>query len=208
MNYGGRMIVWINGTFGVGKTTTATRLKALDPEWRLFDPEHVGYLLSSNLHDVAFDDFQELPPWRKLVPVVADEIMKFTGDSLVAVQSVLVEEYWRELRLGLAERDVDVFHVVLDCDEAALRDRIIADEVERGAEQWRLDHIASYEAARSWMVPAADLTVQTAGRTPDDVASEILTAVDARPQAPVQGRSSPVREKGQFVGKSRSRRGV
>jgi hypothetical protein len=41
------MIVWINGAFGSGKTTTAGLLtKRLDGA-KLFDPEYVGYLLMS-----------------------------------------------------------------------------------------------------------------------------------------------------------------
>ena len=36
------MIIWLNGTFGVGKTSTADRLAALIPDGRVFDPEHFG----------------------------------------------------------------------------------------------------------------------------------------------------------------------
>ena len=94
------MIIWINGTFGVGKTTTANALLK-GSSWRLFDPEHVGFLLAGNLRDLEFDDFQDLPPWRELVPAVADEIYRFTGpEGMVAVQTVLVADYWDELVRG------------------------------------------------------------------------------------------------------------
>ena len=43
------MIVWLNGTFGCGKTTTAAELCPLIPSSRLFDPETVGYMLGRNL---------------------------------------------------------------------------------------------------------------------------------------------------------------
>lgn len=95
------MIIWVNGTFGAGKTTTATQLVELSTDLRLFDPEWVGYLLSNNLADHEFTDFQQLPPWRALVPPVADEIARFTGQHLVAVQTVLVEDYWQEIETGL-----------------------------------------------------------------------------------------------------------
>jgi broad-specificity NMP kinase len=36
------MLVWLNGTFGVGKTTTAIALVEADDRYRLFDPEQVG----------------------------------------------------------------------------------------------------------------------------------------------------------------------
>ena len=40
------MIVWINGAFGSGKTTTAGLVtKRLDGA-KLFDPEYVGYMLT------------------------------------------------------------------------------------------------------------------------------------------------------------------
>ncbi len=85
------MIVWINGTFGVGKTTTAGLL-AERTDWRVFDPEHVGYLLQSNMADVPVEDFQDLGPWRTLVPMVADEIFLATSNpAMIAVQTVLDE---------------------------------------------------------------------------------------------------------------------
>jgi hypothetical protein len=37
------VIVWLNGTFGCGKTTAASELRSLIPSSRLFDPETVGY---------------------------------------------------------------------------------------------------------------------------------------------------------------------
>lgn len=54
-------IIWINGTFGAGKTTTAGKLVELTDRTRLFDPEHVGYMLSANLSDQQFTDFHDLP---------------------------------------------------------------------------------------------------------------------------------------------------
>ena len=90
-HYDHNMIVWLNGTFGVGKTTTAKLMEARG-SWRAFDPEHVGYMLAANLRDQSFDDFQELQPWRSLVPAVAEEIYRYTNQPLLAVQTVLVRE--------------------------------------------------------------------------------------------------------------------
>lgn len=175
------MIVWINGTFGVGKTTTARALHERTG-WRLFDPEHVGYLLAANLRDLEFDDFQDLPPWRTLVPIVADEILRHTGSTtMVAVQTVLVQEYWDELTVGLAARDLPTFHVVLDCGDPELRRRIEDDEDEAQARQWRLDHIDDFEQARPWLTASADLLVDTSTRTPDEVAQLVEHATRAAP---------------------------
>src|SRR5580700_5135958 len=41
LRYLARVILWMNGAFGVGKTTTARILREREPSWRLFDPESV-----------------------------------------------------------------------------------------------------------------------------------------------------------------------
>lgn len=173
------MIVWINGTFGVGKTTTAG-LVSEQSGWRLFDPEHVGYLLAGNMRDLNFDDFQDLPPWRDLVPVVANAIYRYTSaPGMVAVQTVLVENYWDELKAGLSECGLPVFHVVLDCQEQELRHRIANDEVEHQAKDWRLDHIAKFQQARSWLARSADVVVDTTRMLPAAVAETVTEAARA-----------------------------
>ncbi len=166
------MIIWINGTFGVGKTSTARALCA-EPSLRLFDPEFVGSMLADQLKDHEFDDFQDLAPWRALVPPVAKQIHDFTSTNLVAVQTVLNASYWDELLAGLRSVDMPVFHVVLDCNEGELRRRIESDREEPTAKDWRLDHIKTFHAARSWMTEAADLVVDTTERPIVDVAATI-----------------------------------
>jgi hypothetical protein len=171
------MILWLNGTFGVGKTTTSRCIAEVSAEWHPFDPEWVGYMLRANLDGVPFDDFQDLAAWRRLVPHVMHEVGLLTGEHLIASQTVLVEDYWNELRSGLEDRGLEVFHVLLDCDEAVLRDRISCDADERGAQEWRVRHLEDYRAARAWMVRAADQVVDTSGSDPGKVAVQILDAV-------------------------------
>jgi hypothetical protein len=174
------MLLWLNGTFGVGKTTTAREIVDRATGWRLFDPEWVGFMLRANLSDQQFDDFQELPPWRALVPRVAKEIGQLTGEELVAVQTVLVEDFWLELRSGFDELGLDLFHVVLDVEDGALRDRIAQDTVEDSAKDWRLSRIETFHAARAWMTAQADLVIDVTERGPRDAANAILNAMDGR----------------------------
>ncbi|WP_224046664.1 hypothetical protein [Arthrobacter sp. NicSoilB4] len=47
-------------------------------------------MLAHSLKGQAFTDFQDLPAWRTLVPAVALEIRRHTGQDLVAVQTVLM----------------------------------------------------------------------------------------------------------------------
>jgi hypothetical protein len=174
------MIIWLNGTFGAGKSATARELVPLVPGGRLFDPELVGYVLMEYLSDHEFSDFQDLAPWRTLVPIVTSQVAQFTGQHLIATQSVLNEAYWDELRQGFSRYLLDVFHVVLHVESSVLRERIKADEEEKKACQWRLNHIPDYTAARPWLEKTADLVVDSTALTARETASAIAAAMQTR----------------------------
>jgi hypothetical protein len=171
------VIIWLNGAFGGGKTSTAVELASILPGARQFDAEWVGYMLRANLADQQFTDFQQLRPWRTLVPAVMQEVIDLTGQHLIAVQTVLVEEYWQDLRAGLDARSLEVFHVLLHADPAALAERIRADQADPGARQWRLDHIGVFEAAMPWLETAADLVIDSTRFSVADVARAVADAV-------------------------------
>jgi predicted kinase len=174
------VIVWVNGTFGAGKTTVSRLVAERVPGLRLFDPEYVGYLLRANLSDHPVRDFRDWESWRVLTPVVADELGRFTGQGLVAPQTVLEEDYWDELVRGLSDRGHDVLHVLLEADEATMRARIEADAEEAKARTWRLAHLSTYAEARTWMVRRADLVVDTTDLTAVQVADRVCAAVRSR----------------------------
>ena len=173
------MIIWLNGTFGAGKTTTAGYLAGRLANARSFDPEEVGYLLRATLDDHEFKDFQDLQPWRELVPVFTENIARFTGQHLIAVQTVLREDYWQELTAGFQRTRLDIFHVLLHVDSGVLAERIKADEVEAPC-QWRLDHIGDYEKARPWMESAADLVIDTTYLPVADAGERIAAEAEQR----------------------------
>lgn len=174
------MLLWLNGAFGVGKTTTAREIVARSSGRRLFDPELVGLMLQASLRDHPFQDFQEMPAWRALVLRVADEISRQSGEELVAVQTVLVEGIWRELCERFTALGIDVFHVVLNIKESALRERIAGDTLEADAKAWRLSHIEAFLAARAWMTAEADLVVDVTVSEPRAAASAVLQALLGR----------------------------
>jgi hypothetical protein len=171
------VIIWLNGAFGAGKTSTARELAGILPGVRQFDPEWVGFMLRANLADQNFTDFQQLRPWRTLVPAVMQEVIELTGQDLIAVQTVLVREYWQELRAGLDQRDLTCCHVVLRVHPGTLAARIRADDADPGACQWRLDHIGAFEDARPWLEAEADVLIDSTGLTAAQVAGLIASAV-------------------------------
>ncbi|MEU5163003.1 AAA family ATPase [Streptomyces sp. NPDC020875] len=174
------MIVWLNGTHGAGKTTTAALLQPLLPDSRVLDAEKVGETLMDIKPGLAWRDgnFQHWPPWRPLVVETARRVLEYTGGTLVMPMTVLVEEYWREISTGLASYGVPVRHFVLHADRETLRGRIEGDEV-LGPSPFRMRYLDPYaEAARTWLHADAEV-VDTTRLTPAEAAARIAKAVNA-----------------------------
>ena len=168
-------VIWLNGTFGSGKTTAARELMSLIPGSRILDSEQIGFLLRDVLTPETVSDFQDWPPWRALVVATATEVLAYTGGYVIIPQSVLVQQYWQEIRNGFDIAEVAVHHMVLHAAREELVRRIEADTVETTARQWRLDHLDAYEAADAWHRHEAHI-IDTTRLRPQEVAARIATA--------------------------------
>lgn len=188
------MIVWINGTFGAGKSTTARELVDLIPNSTLYDPEIIGgamnWLLPQKRLDEV-DDYQDLPIWRRLVVDAAAALLAEVGGVLVVPMTLLRQEYRDEIFGALAARRIQVRHVLLAPDETILRARIRGrtpdgsdpETLER-VRQWSLDHIEPYRAAlRDWLTADAHV-VDTSALTPAEAAAAVAEAVASGTAAP------------------------
>ncbi|WP_053914371.1 AAA family ATPase [Streptomyces sp. TP-A0875] len=172
------MIVWLNGTHGVGKTTTGALLQRLIPDSRVLDAEKVGETLMDIAPGLpATDNFQHWPPWRPLVVETARRVLDYTGGTLVMPMTVLVEQYWREISSGLARHSIPVRHFVLHADQDTLRGRIARDTVLGPDSPFRLRYLAPYaEAARTWLHAEAEV-VDTTRLSAAQAARRIAKAV-------------------------------
>ena len=182
------MIVWINGAFGAGKTTTARELIDLIPNSTLFDPDVVGgglahLLPAKRLAEVS--DYQDLPVWRRLVVDTAAALLAELGGVLVVPMTLLRQEYRDEIFGGLAARRIPVRHLVLTQAETILRTRIatrerpagLADEEDSARRQWCYDHIKPYHHALSRWLAADAHPVDNSAATPRETALRIAEAV-------------------------------
>ena len=170
------MIVWLNGTHGVGKTTTSVLVQKRVPGSRILDAEKVGETLMDvrpALPDLA--NFQHWPPWRPLVVETARRLLEYTGGVLVMPMTVLLEAYWREIRDGLAGYGIPVRHFLLHADEATLRARIDGDAV-MGPSAFRHRYVEEYLAAYDGWLAAEAEVVDTALLTPVEVAQQVADA--------------------------------
>lgn len=180
------MIVWLNGAFSTGKTSTARELTELIPDSTLYDPEVIGGALRclmppKRMGEVG--DFQDLPIWRRLVADAAAALLAEVGGVLVVPMTLLRQDYRDEIFGALASRRIPVRHVLLTLDETILRARIAnREEYENDPERsesvrrWALDHIAPYRAALPWL-RADTFAVDTGGLTPREVAERVAEAV-------------------------------
>ncbi|MFF1869130.1 NUDIX domain-containing protein [Kitasatospora herbaricolor] len=189
------MIVWVNGTFGAGKTSACRELVELLPGSLLFDPELVGYGLARMLpaeRAAELSDFQDLPSWRRLVPEYAAALLSEVPGPLVVPMTVLREEYRDEMFGGLAARGLAVHHFVLDPAETILRDRIEGRDAypgqpERSArvKEWGLENLSRYRAARRWLSRDAEL-LDTGALTPRQTAERLAGLVkDGAARCPI-----------------------
>ncbi|MFI6013407.1 AAA family ATPase [Streptomyces sp. NPDC051243] len=177
------MIIWLNGTFGAGKTTTAKELVDLVPDAAIFDAEYVGYMLRHVEKLPQLGDFQHWPPWRHLVVETAAQLLGYVGGVLVVPQTVLVEQYWTEMRTGLDKYGIPVHHFVLHADPDTLTERIETDGETNTrfpqARQWRLDHRSAYREALPWLSREGTV-IDTVRVSPPQVARLIADAASPR----------------------------
>lgn len=158
------MIIWLNGTFGAGKTSTANAITEIRPEAALIDPELIGELIEPAL---GADDFQDLPLWRELVVTSLSRLVEHGAGPLVVPMTLLEQDYASEIFTGLGARGVRVHHVLLHARRDELQRRIMLadpeepDQVRLPRQRWRLDHLDEYSHALPWLRRSAALVVDT-----------------------------------------------
>jgi hypothetical protein len=170
----GVVIVWINGAFGVGKTTTAGLLAKRLDDAKVFDPEYVGFMLRPFV-ETPTGDFQDLPLWRCLVVETMTGLVRhWPHTTWIAPMSLINRAYRAEVLDGIRAAGVELREVVLVVSEAQLRARIDADRVETVARQWRQDHVAQAVAAFDSLTDACFID---ASRAPEMVVDAVLERI-------------------------------
>ncbi|MFI9048812.1 NUDIX domain-containing protein [Streptomyces sp. NPDC053427] len=180
------MIVWLNGTFGAGKTTAAQEVLDLLPGSTLYDPELLGSGLRLMLPAKRFeeiDDYQDLPSWRRMVVDTAAALLTEVPGPLVTPMTLLRQEYRDEIFGSLAARRIPVRHVLLHAEETILRERIARrtepqgdPEADASVRRWCLEHLGPYARALEWISNDAHV-VDTTRLTPRQTAEQVVEAV-------------------------------
>ncbi|KLV24212.1 AAA family ATPase [Niallia circulans] len=119
------MIIWINGTFGAGKTTTAYELvKRLEKAF-VFDPERFGYVLMKNIPPaLQKDDFQDFPLWRETNYSLLKQITRDYDGIIIVPMTITNEAYFHEIISRLKNDQIIVKHVTLMASKATIKKRL------------------------------------------------------------------------------------
>lgn len=120
------MLIWINGPFGVGKTTLAAALRTRLTDAVVADPEHVGMMLMDwgRPHGLGVADFQDLPLWRELVVTGLSGFHAAVRRDVVVPMTLLNPDYFEEVVGGLRARGVEVRHFCLTAPADEIRRRL------------------------------------------------------------------------------------
>lgn len=119
------MIIWINGTFGAGKTTTAYELQRRLSHSFVYDPERFGYVLMANIpKEIAIEDFQNYPLWREANYACLKKVaMEYEG--IIIVPMTLTNElFFQEIIGNLRTDGIIVHHLTLTASKSTIQKRL------------------------------------------------------------------------------------
>ena len=123
------MIIMINGSFGVGKSSVAYALLDLLPNSMLYDPEEVGLMLRKVTagilpDDENTDDFQDISAWSPLVVATAAELYRRYQRTLIVPMTLANPSYFAHIKSGLASIGVPLHHFCLVAPLETVYDRL------------------------------------------------------------------------------------
>ena len=116
-------IIWLNGAFGVGKTTVARELAERVRRATLFDPEKIGFVLQRSPWTKQ-PDFQDIQAWRDWTVRLLTMAVNVTGRTQIVPMTLVDPKYFGEVVGRLRIRGLDVRHFALVAPPEVIRARL------------------------------------------------------------------------------------
>lgn len=165
------VIIWLNGSFGVGKTTMAERLKRGRKDAAIYDPELIGSFLSRILPEKK-DDFQDYELWRSLNYHILRHLSK--GHKTIIVPMTITVPQYREAIIGRLQGDgIEVKEIILTASRETLKNRL---DQRGNSTEWSYRQIDKCVSA--FASDGERQKIDTDGRDIDEVATQILNSLD------------------------------
>jgi len=119
------MILWINGTFGSGKTQTAEELHRRIPDSFVYDPENVGYWIRANEpKSLQADNFQDEPLWRSVNRDMLLHLAANYSGTILVPMTLVNAQYYREIITAVRENGADLRHFLLYPSKETVKKRL------------------------------------------------------------------------------------
>lgn len=127
------MIVMINGSFGIGKTTVARLLNDSLPGSVIYDPEWAGLVLMRlpkwiKLKGSGSNDFQDIDLWRRSAVAGISLFRLFASGPVIVPMTFSHRAYFDEVVRGIRRLDPELKVFCLKASLSAVKKRL----VERG----------------------------------------------------------------------------
>lgn len=171
------MIIWINGPYGVGKSTLAEELQRRIEDSFLFDAEKVGNAVRDNMPQRFFrETFEEFPVWHETCYQLLKELDAMDVGCVIVPMTLIMPESETAILQKLRRDHVDIVHVMLYSNNETIRDRILL----RGEEEncWCMRQIARcINAQRDY---PCDIRLESVGKSPSLLADEMIDELKTR----------------------------
>lgn len=177
-------VIFVNGAFGVGKTTVARALQSRLAGSRIYDPEYVGFVLQRlprwiPLRGRGTDDFQDLAMWRRSVSIGIRLRRSFARGPVLVPMAFSNLQHLDEVlgRVRTFEPCVRVF--CLTASTATIRARLAGrgEAFESEGGQWILHKVDECVAAHA--DPRFGENIDTEQQSIEEAAHDILVRLRA-----------------------------
>lgn len=123
------MIIMLNGSFGVGKSSVANDLEGIIPNCMIYDPEIVGHFLRYLTDGIRAPheetgDFQDITLWPTLTVVTAEHLFQQYGRSLIVPMTIANPTYLITIKNGLAAISPPLYHFCLTASLDTIHQRL------------------------------------------------------------------------------------
>ena len=175
------MILLINGSFGVGKTTVGKILRKRIAGSILFNPEWAGSVLMRfpvRFRGSGTDDFQDIDLWRKSVIAGIKIFRSFVGKTVIVPMAFYRKDYFDEIigEIGKFESQFRIFCLTASFETILKRLENRGEKIESGDDNW------SVRKAKLCIESHKDEyfgeTINTDELNAAEVAAEILKRLD------------------------------
>ncbi|HEV7906413.1 MAG TPA: hypothetical protein VGO96_21425 [Pyrinomonadaceae bacterium] len=174
------MIVLINGSFGVGKTTVAKLLRDALKGSAIYDPEWTGIALMRlprwvRLKGAGTGDFQNIGVWRRSAVAGVRLFRLFASGAVIVPMTFSHRPYFDEIVAGFRRLDPELRVFCLKASLPTIKKRLVArgTSIEGTGAEWIARRIV--ECTEAHRDTHFGEHVETEDRTAREVAEDILT---------------------------------